>query len=81
MRVELARAPAPLDQAGEPCRDRFMAGTVLVDGRIKQWAVSSPPADHAEILRRWDTFTPLRTTAAVLAFTLLIALALRRRGQ
>ncbi|MEV4329181.1 hypothetical protein AB0K02_01320 [Streptomyces sp. NPDC049597] len=33
MRVELARVLAPLDQAGEPGRDRFVAGTVLVGGR------------------------------------------------
>ncbi|MFF0477623.1 anthrone oxygenase family protein [Streptomyces sp. NPDC004284] len=53
-------------------------GNVPINGRIKRWAVTSAPADHAEILRRWDLFNDLRTLAALCAFALLIALALRR---
>lgn len=29
-------------------------GKVPVNGRIKEWALTSAPADHAEILRRWE---------------------------
>ncbi|MFD7560358.1 anthrone oxygenase family protein [Streptomyces sp. NPDC059835] len=53
-------------------------GNVPINGRIKQWAVTSAPADHAEILRRWELFNNLRTIAALCAFVLLITLALRR---
>ncbi|MEO3765842.1 anthrone oxygenase family protein [Streptomyces sp. B8F3] len=55
-------------------------GNVPINADIKKWAVSSAPADHAEILRRWDLYNDLRTLTAVAAFALLIALALRRRA-
>ncbi|MFF3678417.1 anthrone oxygenase family protein [Streptomyces sp. NPDC002120] len=51
-------------------------GNVPINGRIKEWALSSAPADHAEILRRWELFNNLRTLTALTAFVLLIALAL-----
>ncbi|MFJ9520030.1 anthrone oxygenase family protein [Kitasatospora sp. NPDC101801] len=51
-------------------------GHVPVNGRIKEWARTSAPADHAEVLHRWELFNDLRTFTAVLAFALLIALAL-----
>ncbi|MEV7439559.1 DUF1772 domain-containing protein [Streptomyces sp. NPDC091204] len=51
-------------------------GNVPINGRIKEWALSSAPADHAEILRRWELFNNLRTLTALTAFTLLIALAM-----
>ncbi|WP_405019990.1 DUF1772 domain-containing protein [Kitasatospora sp. NBC_00070] len=51
-------------------------GNVPINGRIKEWARTSAPADHAEVLRRWELFNDLRTLTAVLAFGLLIALAL-----
>ncbi|ORT59406.1 DUF1772 domain-containing protein [Streptomyces sp. CB03238] len=50
-------------------------GNVPINGRIKEWAVTSAPADHAEILWRWDLFNTLRTLTAIAAFGLLIALA------
>ncbi|WP_404958398.1 anthrone oxygenase family protein [Streptomyces sp. 147326] len=53
-------------------------GNVPINGRIKQWALTSAPADHAEILRRWELFNNLRTLTALAAFALLITLALRR---
>ncbi|MFF8695440.1 DUF1772 domain-containing protein [Streptomyces sp. NPDC015144] len=53
-------------------------GNVPINGRIKEWAVGSPPADHAEILRRWELFNDLRTFTALTAFVLLIVLLLRR---
>ncbi|MFF4290706.1 anthrone oxygenase family protein [Streptomyces sp. NPDC001633] len=51
-------------------------GNVPINGRIKQWAVTAAPADHAEILRRWELFNDIRTLTAIAAFALLIVLAL-----
>jgi uncharacterized membrane protein len=53
-------------------------GNVPINGRIKEWAATSAPADHAEILARWEAFNQARTAAAFAAFVLLILLALRR---
>ncbi|WP_327228597.1 DUF1772 domain-containing protein [Streptomyces platensis] len=53
-------------------------GNVPINGRIKQWALTSAPADHAEILRRWELFNNMRTLTAFAAFVLLIALAVGR---
>ncbi|MFC9243861.1 anthrone oxygenase family protein [Streptomyces sp. NPDC057136] len=53
-------------------------GNVPIDGRIKQWAATSAPADHAEILTQWEAFNYARTSAAFAAFALLILLSLRR---
>ncbi|MGW8886335.1 anthrone oxygenase family protein [Streptomyces sp. NPDC055749] len=53
-------------------------GNVPINGRIKQWAATSAPADHAEILARWEAFNYARTGAAFAAFALLIFLCLRR---
>ncbi|WP_310722825.1 DUF1772 domain-containing protein [Streptomyces sp. N2A] len=50
-------------------------GNVPINGRIKQWALTAAPADHAEILRRWELFNDIRTLTAVAAFVLLIVLA------
>lgn len=49
-----------------------------INGRIKEWALTSAPAGHAEILRRWELFNNLRTLTALSAFALLIVLALKR---
>ncbi|WP_407835863.1 anthrone oxygenase family protein [Streptomyces sp. DSM 116496] len=56
-------------------------GNVPINGRIKEWAATSAPADHAEILSRWEAFNYARTGAAFAAFALLILLALRPRGS
>ncbi|MGW4897477.1 DUF1772 domain-containing protein [Kitasatospora sp. NPDC004240] len=53
-------------------------GNVPINGRIKQWAATAPPADHAGILRRWELFNDARTLTAVAAFALLVLLALGR---
>lgn len=53
-------------------------GNVPINGRIKEWAVTSAPPDHAEILARWEAFNHARTGAAFAAFVLLIVLALRQ---
>ncbi|WP_327279072.1 MULTISPECIES: DUF1772 domain-containing protein [unclassified Streptomyces] len=47
-------------------------GNVPINARIKEWAVTSPPADYAEILHRWDMFNWTRTTTALAAFVLLV---------
>ncbi|MGW6704329.1 anthrone oxygenase family protein [Streptomyces sp. NPDC054956] len=51
-------------------------GNVPINGRIKEWARTSAPVDHAEILRRWELFNNLRTLTALVAFVLLIVLVL-----
>ncbi|MEU5050341.1 DUF1772 domain-containing protein [Streptomyces sp. NPDC021096] len=56
-------------------------GNVPINGRIKQWAATTPPADHAEILRRWELFNDARTLTAIAAFAVLISLALRQTGE
>lgn len=56
-------------------------GNVPINGRIKQWAATSAPADHAdhaEILARWEAFNYARTGAAFIAFALLTLLCLRQ---
>lgn len=55
-----------------------VSGTSPSNGRIKEWAVTSAPADHAGILNRWEAFNYARTAAAFAAFALLILLTLRR---
>ncbi|GAA3621596.1 hypothetical protein GCM10022419_129080 [Nonomuraea rosea] len=47
-------------------------GNVPINGLIKRWAVGPVPADHAEILARWEMFHVVRTSAAFLAFVLVI---------
>ncbi|WP_329282696.1 DUF1772 domain-containing protein [Streptomyces sp. NBC_00691] len=49
-------------------------GNVPINGRIKHWAATSAPADHAEILHRWELFNLARTSTALVAFVVLIAL-------
>lgn len=53
-------------------------GNVPINGRIKEWAVTSAPADHAGVLARWEAFNYARTATAFAAFALLIVLAVRR---
>ncbi len=54
-------------------------GNVPINGRIKEWAATSAPVGHAEILGRWEAFNYARTGAAFAAFALLILLALRQQ--
>ncbi|PBC83794.1 'Cold-shock' DNA-binding domain-containing protein [Streptomyces sp. 2224.1] len=42
-----------------------------INGQIKRWAVTSAPAEHAEILGRWELFTNMRMLTALAAFGLL----------
>ncbi|MBE1490568.1 DUF1772 domain-containing protein [Plantactinospora soyae] len=58
-------------------------GNVPINGQIKVWLATSVPADHAEILRRWELFNYVRTLAALTAFLLLLTLVdgvIARRG-
>ncbi|WP_158892248.1 anthrone oxygenase family protein [Amycolatopsis anabasis] len=50
-------------------------GNIPINGRIKQWATGSVPADYAAILDRWDAFNITRTSTALVAFLAIIALA------
>ncbi|MBE1577999.1 anthrone oxygenase family protein [Amycolatopsis roodepoortensis] len=50
-------------------------GNVPINGRIKVWAVTSAPADHAAILDQWETYNVVRTVAALAAFVLVIAVS------
>ncbi|OXR40764.1 hypothetical protein B7C42_07188 [Nocardia cerradoensis] len=47
-------------------------GNVPINQQIKRWVVGTPPADYAEILRRWELFHFARTGCAVAAFILVI---------
>lgn len=49
-------------------------GNVPIHPQIEAWAVSTPAADHAEILARWGTFNIIRTGTALAAFVLLLVL-------
>ncbi|TDC40956.1 DUF1772 domain-containing protein [Micromonospora sp. KC213] len=52
-------------------------GNVPINAHIKQWAATTAPADHPEILHRWELFNDARTVTAVTAFALLTLLALQ----
>ncbi|MEV8097487.1 DUF1772 domain-containing protein [Kitasatospora sp. NPDC085879] len=56
-------------------------GNVPINGRIKQWAATAPPPDHAELLHRWELFNDLRTLTAVTAFGFLVLLVLPGSGR
>ncbi|WP_424217264.1 anthrone oxygenase family protein (plasmid) [Streptomyces sp. BI20] len=75
-RTRLAAGAAALLTLGSFLITRL--GNVPINGRIKQWALGPVPADHAEILRRWELFNDLRTLTALAAFTLLVLTALGR---
>ncbi|WP_258080809.1 nitroreductase/quinone reductase family protein [Nocardia nova] len=47
-------------------------GNVPINQQIKRWAVGTPPANYADILRRWELFHFTRTGCAVAAFVLVI---------
>ncbi|WP_227983235.1 anthrone oxygenase family protein [Nocardia spumae] len=51
-------------------------GNVPINQQIKRWAVGTPPADYADILRRWELLHVTRTGCALLAFALVIAVVI-----
>ncbi|MCC8251570.1 DUF1772 domain-containing protein [Saccharothrix luteola] len=56
-------------------------GNVPINGRIKVWADTAPPADHAAVLDRWEMFNVARTLTALVAFALVILLAVGIRER
>lgn len=52
-------------------------GNVPINGQIKVWAVTAPPAEYAAILGQWETYNIVRTLTALVAFVLIVALAIR----
>lgn len=52
-------------------------GNVPINGQIKVWAVTAPPADYPAILDRWETFNVVRTLTALVAFVLIISIVAR----
>ncbi|MEV6908454.1 DUF1772 domain-containing protein [Amycolatopsis sp. NPDC051071] len=53
-------------------------GNVPINGQIKIWAVTTAPADYPAILQRWETFNVVRTLTALVAFGLIIVIAVHR---
>ncbi|AWS47052.1 DUF1772 domain-containing protein [Streptosporangium sp. 'caverna'] len=49
-------------------------GNVPINGQIRQWAVSSAPADYAAILQRWEAWHVVRTVTGLVAFLLIVLL-------
>ncbi|MEU0675388.1 DUF1772 domain-containing protein [Streptomyces sp. NPDC006172] len=78
-RVRVLAATAGLLTVASFLITRF--GNVPVNGHIKQWAATAPPADHAEILSHWKLFDDARTCTAAAAFAILISVALRQEGR
>ncbi|MFD2762979.1 DUF1772 domain-containing protein [Micromonospora eburnea] len=56
-------------------------GNVPINAKIKVWAVTTAPPDHAAILRRWEIFNDVRTGTALVAFVLLLVLVTARLGD
>jgi uncharacterized membrane protein len=48
------------------------AGTVPINARIDGWSLDAPPADAEAVIRRWQTIDVFRSTAALVAFVLLV---------
>ena len=48
------------------------AGTVPVNMRIAEWDPAHPPSDWAAEVRRWERIDVVRSSAAVLAFVVLL---------
>ena len=47
-------------------------GNVPINGEIRTWPVTGPPAGYTGRLARWETFHDVRTVAAIAAFVLLL---------
>ena len=48
------------------------AGTVPINARIDAWSLDDPPADAEAVIRRWQLIDVFRSSAAVIAFVLLV---------
>ncbi|MFE3444236.1 DUF1772 domain-containing protein [Nocardia sp. NPDC059180] len=51
-------------------------GNVPINQDIKEWAVSGPSADYADLLTRWENFHIARVACAVLVFVLIVTTTL-----
>jgi uncharacterized membrane protein len=56
-------------------------GNVPINGQIKIWAVSTPPAGYMDLLDRWENYNIARTVTGVAAFLLVIAVVSARRAD
>lgn len=50
-------------------------GTVPINIRVNDWDVDAPPADWKRVVHRWETIDIFRSSAAILAFALLLVAA------
>jgi uncharacterized membrane protein len=48
------------------------AGTVPINARIDGWSLDDPPADAEAVIRRWELIDVFRSSAALVAFVLLV---------
>lgn len=55
-------------------------GNVPINQQIRQWVKTSPPADVASILDRWELLHYFRTGTAVLMFATIVLIAVRYRA-
>jgi uncharacterized membrane protein len=66
----------PLRGAGVAALVVWMAlplgGTVPINAAVIEWDADAPPADWRSQIDRWERLNTLRTTAAVVAFALLL---------
>ncbi|WP_245674113.1 DUF1772 domain-containing protein [Actinoplanes rectilineatus] len=55
-------------------------GNVPINGEIRGWSATDPPADWAERLQRRQVFHEVRTAAAIGAFIVLLLVTASVRG-
>jgi hypothetical protein len=48
------------------------ACTVPINARIHGWSLDDPPADAQDVIRRWQLIDVFRSSAALVAFVLLV---------
>lgn len=54
-------------------------GNVPINGEIRGWPATDPPAGWAERLQRWEIFHDVRTATGVSAFVILLLVSHFRR--
>jgi uncharacterized membrane protein len=54
-------------------------GNIPINNQIRTWSINSPPADWAELAKKWWWFQTLRTVSAIGGLSLLTVTALVRR--
>ncbi|MEO8527879.1 MAG: DUF1772 domain-containing protein [Pseudolysinimonas sp.] len=47
-------------------------GTVPINIKVDAWSLDAPPADWKDVIRRWQAIDVFRSTAALVAFVLLV---------